>query len=257
MSKFIDKLNQVSQAESQPMGFGAGQSALKSPKMLLVSSLARGAVDNLADYVGGADAGLLHISRSGSGVKTLREISGAAPDVTWGGWLRDNSEAAVKRITQAGLDFIVFPPASTPLAVLQDDEVGKIIEVEPSVSEGLLRTVSELPVDAVLIASEPTEDSSLTWHHLMLFRRFAGLLTKPLLVSIPPAVTAGELQALLEAGVRGVVVEVDAEQPAGGLKELRQVIDKLTPPSPRKQRKVEALLPYPGRETTIVAEEEE
>jgi len=257
MSKFIDKLNQVSQAESQPMGFGAGQPASKQPKMLLVANLAQGAVDNPADYVGGVDAGLLHISKSGSGIKTLREISGAVPDVTWGGWLRDNSEAAVKRIKQAGLDFIVFPPARTPLAVLQDDEVGKIIEVEPSISEGLLRTVSELPVDAVLIASEPTEDLSLTWHHLMLFRRFAGLLTKPLLVSIPPAVTAGELQALLEAGARGVVVEVDAEQPAGRLKELRQVIDKLTPPSPLSQRRTEALLPYPGRERNIVAEEEE
>jgi len=91
----------------------------------------------------------------------------------------------------------------------------------------------------------------------MLFQRFADLLTKPLLVSIPLVVTASELQALWEAGVDGVVVEVGVGQPAGRLKELRQVIDKIVFPSPRKRQKTEVLLPHIDERASVVASEEE
>jgi hypothetical protein len=158
---------------------------------------------------------------------------------------------------KVGCDFVVFPATNTPLAVLQNDEVGKILEVEASLNEGLLRAANELPIDAVLIVGEEREDYFLTWQHLMLFQRFADLLTKPLLVSIPSKVTAGELQALWEAGVDSVVVEVGAGQPQDRLKELRQIIDKLAFPSPRRREKVEALLPHIGREPDIATTEEE
>jgi hypothetical protein len=91
----------------------------------------------------------------------------------------------------------------------------------------------------------------------MLFQRFADLLTKPLLASIPSNVNANELQALWEAGVDGVVIEVGAGQPTDRLKKLHQVIDKLAFPSQRKRGKVEALLPHIARETSIVTEEDE
>ena len=93
--------------------------------------------------------------------------------------------------------------------------MGKILEVETALSEGLLAAVNKLPVDAVLIGGEP--ESFLTWNHLMHFQRCANLLTKPMLASIPSNVTASELQALWGAGVDGVVVEVGVGQPAGKL----------------------------------------
>jgi hypothetical protein len=91
----------------------------------------------------------------------------------------------------------------------------------------------------------------------MLFQRFADLLTKPLLVSIPLIVTTSELQALWEAGVNGVVVEVGVGQPAERLKELRKIIDNLAFPSPRKREKAKALLPYISSEASEAIEEEE
>ncbi|MFB0559158.1 MAG: hypothetical protein ACETVS_01300 [Dehalococcoidales bacterium] len=257
MSKFIDKLNQVSQAVPQPVGFRPKQPVSSKPKILLVASLARANVENLADYVAGADAGLLHISELSSGAKTLKKISQVVPDIPWGGWLRASGRGRTKQTVKAGCDFVVFSADNTSLAIFQGEEVGKILEVEPSLGEGLLRAVDELPVDAVLIGSEQAKGHFLTWHHLMLFKHFAGLLTKPLLVSVPLSVTAGELQALWEAGVDGVVVQVGVGQPAERLKELRQVIDKLVPPSPRKPEKPRPLLPYIARETRVVTEEEE
>ncbi len=257
MSTFIDKLNRLFRAEPQPMGFKATPLTSPKPKIQLVASLAQESIDRLADYVAGADAGLLRISKLSSGAKTLQKISQALSDIPWGGWLQDSGLGKIKQMAKVGCDFVVFPATNTPLTILQNDEAGKILEVEASLSEGLLRATNELPIDAVLIASEQKEGYFLTWQHLMLFQRFADLLTKPLLVSIPSTVTASELQALWEAGVGGIVVEVRVEQPQDRLNELRQVIDKLAFPSPRKREKAEPLLPRISQEPSPVTMEEE
>ena len=257
MSKLIDKLNLVSQGGAEPLGFRTTPSASPKPKMLLIASFAQSDTDSLADYTAGADAGLLHISTLSSGAKALQKMCQAVSDIPWGGWLKEIGRGEIKQMVKAGCDFIVFPAASTPLAMLQNEEVGRILEVEPSLTEGLLRTVNELPVDAVLVGSEGDKDYSLTWHHLMLFQRFANLLAKPLLVSMPAKVTDNELRALWEAGVDGVIVETGAGQPGARLKELRLAIDKLTLPSPRKRGKIEALVPPTIGRTELPAEEEE
>ncbi len=255
MSRFIDRLNRLRRAEPQPMGFKAQQTVSPKPKMQLVASLTQ-ANEDLADYMAGADAGLLHISELSSGAKALQEISQVVSGIPWGGRLGGSGRGTMKQMVNAGCDFVVFPEANTSLSIFQGDEVGKILEVESSLSDDLLRAVNKLPVDAVLIGSEREENYFLTWHHLVLFQHFADLLTKPLLVSVPLSVTASELQTLWEAGVDGVVVEVGVGQPVGRLKELRCMIDKLTSASPRKRKKTEALLPYIGGGRDTVAEEE-
>ncbi len=254
MSRFIDKLNQASQAGPQPMGFRAKPVSEKL-KMLLVASLAR-AGDSLADRVAGADAGLLCIPKSGSGAEALQKVSQAVSDIPWGGWLGDSGQTEIEQMVKAGCDFVVFPATNTSLAILQNDEVGKILEVEASLNEGLVRTIDELPVDAVLIASQQEGDYFLTWHHLMLFQHFADLLTKPLLAQVPSRVTANELQALWEAGVKGVVIEAGDGQSVGALATLRQAIDKLTFAPHRQRGKTAVLLPHIGSETDIITEEE-
>lgn len=255
MSRFIDKLKRVSQVAPQPIGFKVAQPVSK-PRMLLVASLPQADVAHLADYLAGADAGLLPIARLTSEAKQLKEIVQLIPDILWGGLLQDTRQGGIKRIVQAGGDFIVFP-LDTSLKILEDEEVGKVLEVEASLDEGLLRAVDELPADAVLITGQEKSDYFLTWHHLMLFRRFADLLTKPLLVSVPANVTAGELQAIWEVGVDGVVVDVEVGQPVGKLKKLRQIIDSLSLPSKRKPTRIAALLPHLRGEAGPVTEEEE
>ena len=255
MSRFIDKLNQVSKVVPQPMGFRAAQPVSQVPKMVLIASLAQADIDGLTDYMAGADAGLLDIANLSSGAKTFQKAYQAMSDIPWGGWLRDTGQKETKPLIKAGCDFVVFPAATTLPAVLQDDEVGKVLQVETSLSDSLLKTVDDLPVDAILIAGIQEGEHFLTWHHLMIIQRFASSLTKPLLVSIPSNVTANEFQALKEAGVDGVIVEVGGGQPAQRLSQLRQVIDNLTVPPPRKRGKVGALLPHIGGEADIITED--
>jgi|TARA_B100000315_G_scaffold64611_1_gene58658 hypothetical protein len=255
MSQFIDKLKRMSQVAPQPIGFKAAPLVSK-PRLLLVASADRADVAHLADYVSGADAGLLPIMELASGVKRLKEVAQLAPDIPWGGLLKDSGQRGTKRIIQAGGDFIVFP-SNTSLKVLEDKEVGKVLVVKSSLDKSLLKAVDELPVDAVFITAQETSEYFLTWHHLILFRHFADLLTKPFLVSVPPSVTANELQTLWEMGVDGVVVDIVVSQPAGKLKELRRMIDSLVLPSKRRWKKTTALIPRVGGEPGPVTEDED
>ena len=256
MSKFVDKLKRVSQAVTQPMGFGRGQIASPTPKMLLVASLAEVDVSKLADLVAGADAGLLNISEWGGDSKILQEYADAVSDIPWGGWLKTSEWRGGEKLEALHCDFVVFPAAQTPIRIFDKPEVGKILEVRSSLGEGILRTINELPVDGVLITVDNEDSSPITWQQLMLFQRFADLLAKPLLIPVPAKVTAGELRMLWESGVDGVIVKVGAGQPRGRLKKLRGEIDKLPLPSQGRRARVKALLPKISREAEVVGEED-
>ncbi len=254
MSKFIDKLKRLSQVEPESIGFRPHQPTSPKPKIQLVTSLASKKLDHLADAVAGADAVLLPVAQGNPDVLSLAKITQAMTDIPWGGWLK-GGQSGIAELIKAGCDFVVFPAAQTPLTAVADSKVGKILEVDASLGDGLLRAINELPIDAALVAGGLRESDSLTWQHLMLFRRFAALLTKPLLVPVPSNVGADELQALWEAGVDGVVIEATTRE---RLKELRHTIDGLTFPLPRRKEKVEAVLPRIGHELgQVVAEEEE
>ena len=219
------------------MGFRAA-GAQPKPKMVLVAHIAPGAVKST-----GADAVLLSIPKTGiKSPKTLTKFN-----IPWGGWLKEVAASGVRQLGEGGADFIVFPAVSASKAILEEEKLGKIVAVEAALDAGLLKAIDDLPVDAVLIAEEK---ASLTWQELMLFRRCANILTKPLLVTVSPDIATSELQALCEAGVSGVVV-------GDKLDKLRQMIDKLPAPKAGKRRKVEPLVPRIGGETGTVSEEEE
>ncbi len=240
---------------SRPMGF-RHETVVAKPRLLLIASLAQVGAGNLAELVDGADAGLLAITKPASGIKALEEIVQKVPDIPWGVWLDSISQPDTKKTEKAGVDFLLFPAVKMPLSILGAGKLGKVLAVEASLDSGLLRTVNELPADAVFAISHQGE-TSLTWQHLMLFRRLADLLVKPLLVPALPSVTIDELQALWEAGVDGVVVEVAPGKPEGGCQKLRQMIDSLVPPVKHKRMKTRALVPQVREEAAPIPEEVE
>ncbi len=256
MSEFVDKLKSVSQAVSQPMGFRRGQSASSKLGMLLVASLAQVRVSNLADLVSGADAGLLDIDELGQGNTVLRYCTEAVPNMPWGGWLKGGKWQRNQRVNDLGGDFVVLPAANTPLRVLENSGVGKIVEVDATLSEDMLGTIDELPVDGVFLAVDYKDSPYLTLKQLMLFQHLSDLLAKPLLVPVTLKVTAGELRVLWEAGVSGVIVEIGAGQRHRGLKKLREAIDKFSFPPQRRRGRVKARLPLISSSADIKSEPE-
>jgi hypothetical protein len=91
----------------------------------------------------------------------------------------------------------------------------------------------------------------------MQIQRLANLVVKPLLVTAPLNLAPGELKALWEAGVDGLVVAAGDGELAARLKELRQSVSELPPRTSRKRGRAEALLPRVSGATGKVAEEEE
>jgi hypothetical protein len=130
--------------------------------------------------------------------------------------------------------------------VPQDEKTGKLLQVESSMDDGLLRAVNDLPADAVLLTDTFDESGALVWHQLMIYRHLTAFISKPLLVSVPATISEVELKALWDAGIDGVVV--DAESGAD-LKELHQMAGKLPPRAAPKRGKTDVTLPRIGRET--------
>jgi len=251
MSKLIDRLLQTAEPASLPMGFRATKPAPTRPKMALIARVEPAEnMAPLADYVSSADAVIM--APTGTGKDTTRSL----PGTVWGIWRKGKSRQQISDSIKVGADFIILP-LDSELGLPDTKKVGKILLVEPSLSEGLVRTINELPVDAVLLADDEEEKSAITWHQLMLCQRFADLLSKPLLLTVPPSVNGDELKALWQTGVDGVVVPVKTAKQAEKLKELHQIISR-SDFAARTRKKVAALLPRLSEETgTAVTEVEE
>jgi hypothetical protein len=257
MSRFIDQLNAVASATPQPIGFRATHPASVRPRIQLVASLTQiGDTDQLADCIDGADAVILHQASSPRATKITPKKVKSLPNMPWGVWLEGSGDQKIETFTEAGCDFTILPADSPVSAAPQDDHTGKILEVAPSLSNDSLRAINDLPVDAILVTDLPETGGSVAWHHLINFQRLANILTKPLLVMVPLKVTASELKALWEAGIDGVVVEVDGGQ-TGALQDLRRIISELPPRSLRRRGKTEALLPRMGGGESGISKTEE
>ena len=229
MSKFIERLQQVMTPPVQSMGFNHTKSERATPKIRLVLNVNGSKAKTQVKDVVGADALLFS-----NGVIDRVEIAAGVRLVKGDA---DEAEKAVK----AGADFVVLPLSGEVLA--PDKELGKILQIEDSVSDIMLRTVSDFAVDAVLLMEDKENNLALTWKRLMLIRRFAALSGKPLLIEVLPGVKETELQQIWDAGVSGVVVSVNVEQAETVAANLRQIIEKLTFPSKQKNGKNMAIVP--------------
>ena len=238
MSKFIDRLKQVSQSAPQPMGFQASKAISSRPKIQLVANLRNASSEAVVGQSTPADAIIVPESQSNA-VKAI-----------WGTWLTWGSAEEVSQDVEAGADFMVFHANTTVAPPVK--KVGRILQVESSITDALLRTLNELPLDAVLL-DDKGSGQALTWQRLMSIQRCTSFLSKPLLVSMPLTATADELQLIWETGVSGVIVDVTNEEETAALKNLRQLIDGLSFPSRKKREKLTPVLPY----ITEKAEEKE
>lgn len=255
MSKLIDRLIQTTEAVSPPIGFRAVKAAASSkPRMALIARIeATESAAPLAGYTSSADAVIM--APTGAGKKAAR----SSPSTVWGLWPEGKGRQPIKGSAGAGADFVILP-LNSAFDLSGMEEMGKILLIEPSLGEGLIRTINELPADAVLLADGEETTPAITWHRLMLCQRLAELLAKPLLAIAPVSVSSDELKALWKTGVDGVVITVKTGEQVERLKELRQIIDKTDFPA-RPRKRVTALLPRiteePGAAIADAEEEEE
>ena len=246
MSKLLDKLNQISRGPAQPLGFRAAVATPKSPPMVLIAALTEGDAPAAAAAQEYADAVLL------SEAETTGKLAASLGEFPWGVSLSEATEEKLSQLKGIGCDFLVCDAEKAPLMLLREEAMGRIVEVEPSLPDGLIRATAQLPIDVVLIGGEP----SLSVHRLMVCQHLANLVRKPLMARTILGISREDLKELWETGLAGVVVPV-AGDARKGLLGLRQAIEALPPSRRRRAEKAEALLPYLGEERITEVEEEE
>lgn len=255
MSKFIERLNEALHPAPQPMGFGRRSSESKKKRgILLVAALDKPYTEGLADIVGGADGVLLPVdSIPGSGEQTVKAIDG----IPCGESLTSGDVSKLEAISKNGCDFVIFRADKMGLGLIQYEKMGKILEVDARIEDGILRTVSTLPVDAIFVRHEESEPSYFTFQDLMVFRHFTDFVSKPVMITVDAPLTEKEILALWEAGVDAMVVATGPGAAGETLKKLRQEIDKVTFPAQRRVSKREAVVPSITPEAPREEKEEE
>jgi hypothetical protein len=227
MSKFIDKLKQISQPLPAGMGFRQNNQKVSRPKIQLVALVQR-PHENLINKLSAADA-------------VISEVVQKSDEILWGFRSENGSLQEIDKAIEAGADFIVMPIDAEILP--PDKKTGKVSQLDTSITDIQIRALNDLPLDAVLIVENITSDSRITWQKLIQLRRFTSILPKPVLVFIQADMTGAELQIIWETGVSGVVLEIKTASDVDTMAKLRELIDGLKPPSPKKRERVTPFIP--------------
>jgi hypothetical protein len=221
MSKFIERLKQVTQPVPQPMGFRPNNATQQRPRIQLIARV-EGEISD--DKLSAADASVFTSGKL-SQSETVKGI-----------WLKNTDK--IENVIKAEADFIVMPADSQVINL--EKKIGRVLEISIATTDLLLRITGDLPIDAVIMAED---GSKLTWQKLMQYQRFAALIDKPVIVQVMPDVSADELQSIWETGVSGILVKIAKEAETENLLSIRNKIDKLTFPVRRRKDKIQATLP--------------
>jgi predicted TIM-barrel enzyme len=241
MSRFVQKLKSFSGPAGAPIGFHASVAEPKIPVMLLVATLSGTQIKEariLADA--NADGGL--VSGENTSGKVVKQMVEAMGNVPLGVFVKGMKEEKMNELVSSGCDFIVFD-IKVPAAILQREDVGKLLMMEPSLGQGLVRAVNSLEIDGVLITGSGG-GPFLALEHLLVCRRFVELLEKPVLIALPSLISKGELTGLWQAGVDGIIAP--STQSADALTELKKMIGDLPRGARGRRAKAGVMLPHYG-----------
>jgi len=231
MSKLVKKLRQINESAAQPLGFKR-TSVLPSQQMLLIMALPQ--KDSVAWLAKAeVDAILIHSPDLEQGVQTLRQVANSVGDIPCGLWPEAMTEEGMKQLKEAGGDFLIFEASTAPAILLQEEELGKVLKVNLPQDESLISAINELPMEVVLLEVKG-KGEVLTISDLMYCQWLADLVDKPLLVATHQELTDKEIQSLWEAGVDGVVVEIEEKQLQERLTRLSQALKALPPRRKRR-----------------------
>lgn len=153
-----------------------------------------------------------------------------------------------------GFDFVSCYAHQLPVAALGTAPWGRIATVDHSYSPELLRSLSDLPVDAVELATaaEKRYGQPLSLRDLMGYHRLVQAVRKPVLLLAQLALRPEDIASLHELGIEGLVLTPTlaggtAESLAALTAAFRRAIDTL--PRGRGRLSSDVVLPSPGGAT--------
>lgn len=250
MSEFIKSLERISRGKGQPLGFVGTAKENISP-MMLIARLSPSEVGTADLAISeGVEAFLFDAKDLVSKTEVLQKISSSIGQVPWGVRLGTASIEQINKLSDAGCDYLVFK-SEIPAHVLGDEKMGKVLEVDTSLSDSLARAIGQLSIDAILLARE--DDSPLTLYRLMQWRRLIGLTDKPALVFLPTDMS--DLETLLEIGARGLVADISGGKLKERIPTIREAIQGLPTSKKKSRERINAILPSIQPDNELFEEE--
>ena len=204
MSKFLDRMERITLGGPGGMGFGAVRTE-KTPGLALIGLVSGSYAKGLATVSKLAlDAALLSGIDDAAGLKRIEK---SLPSVPWGVKTSSLTEKAAQEFRDSGCDLLAFSLENTAASALETDDAARILYIEPDIEERELRAIGALPVDVLIL---PMTDISGPWDlaNLTSVAAISRRVDKYFLVEISSAPSDKDLEALRNAGVDGLVLDV-------------------------------------------------
>lgn len=247
-SKFLERLDEIREGQPARLGFGAAR-AQRTPGMALVIDVGdwmaadlESAADLSPDAIIVRTTAADGVTPAGANPADAESIGGLVADgVNWGpitaaGLSSDDTDLWRKY----GADLIVFSLQGTALDAVTSRDAARILLLPSNESPEDLRDIAPLPVDAVLI-NLPGNPAQWTLQDLAAVARISGRVGKPVLARISGAPAPGALEALRDAGVIGLVIDLSPGIDA--IKKLQADLLDLPKPGARRRSRPSAILP--------------
>ena len=239
MSKFLDRLEQITQGAPPPMGFMAPRGQ-KTPGMALVGLVSESyseGISLLGDLC--PDAILISDAKDAQSVKVSSQPLGSG--TPWGSRVSSLSEQEAQAYEEGGCDLLAFSLPGTSLAAVASEEMARILCVDPDIETDQIRVLDALPVDALLLSMSGLS-APWTLEDLASIARVSHRVDKYILLEVSQIPGAKELEALRNTGVHGLVVDV-GKVDSQRLSELKQALLDMPRQRPVRKEKAAALLP--------------
>lgn len=241
-SKFLERLDEIREGQPARLGFGAAR-AQRTPGMALVVDVGDWMDEDLESAVGLSPDAIIVSGPAAAGVgpADAEAIGRAADGANWGPLSAETLSAADAAVwREAGADLIVFSIRDTALDAVTSRDAARIMELPDNESPEDMRDIAALPVDAVLLnlSGDPAD---WTLQDLAAVARVSGRVGKHVLVRAYGTPAPGILEALRDAGVIGLVI--DLIPGIDTIKKLQADLLDLPKPGARRRSRPSAILP--------------
>ena len=190
------------------MGFGPRAANRRSANALAIAgTVAPSGLAKAKAGIKSVDAVLLNSTDKDQ--KTLDKAAAKLNDELWG--VRGGAVSAeqARHLAEMGCDFIVFDAEGSSAALLDIEDIGKVVTVGDELDDDMARSIAGLPIDAILYTPNKL-DLPLTVAGLLALSRVRGLLDLPYIMAVSGAVTGDDIAALRNVGIAGLVMDLSA-----------------------------------------------
>ncbi len=194
----------------------------------------------------GADALVVEPAQAMAQWKELTAAAGGKPI----GLQVGQSDLSVDQVKQFAeqADFVIADVDQAPATLLESEAVAKVLSVDDDYAPHLIRTLGELPIDAVLAKSKAAGADALSVRDLLHFRQVVDLIRRPVIGMAGLRFSPRLLNMFRDMGLEAVLLPVETAAGASAVRatveEYRKAIDELGRPIGRAWGPGQAWVPH-------------